>query len=555
MVERIGKFLGGKVSSLHMAAYVMGAFTIVSSLLALVRDRLLASSFGAGTELDLYYAAFRIPDLLFVSVGSLVSVSVLIPLLAQREKESGGRGEAEELSKATTFFALLISASAVLLFIVLPYLVPYVFSGFDLYQQSTVTTLSRWLLLSPIILGFSNVFGSVTQLQNRFVLYALSPILYNIGIILGIVFFAPVFGITGVVYGVLLGTLLHVFPQAFYVYRVKLWPHLTKITWGYARSLASLSASRTIALSLTHIVLLLLVAIASSWAAGTIAVFTFSYNLQSVFVSVIGVSYSLAAFSALSKLAARNDWSEYERELTSSFRQLLFWSIPGAVLLIVLRAQIVRTVLGGGLFSWADTRLTAASLAIFAIATIFQSASLLFARAYYAKGETKKPLVAYTIGSGVSIVLGFVFLRVTPDSFLEILSYLLKISDLDPRVLLLPLAFVVGSFLTVTILAIPLFIQKLVTVSGRFVIEVIGASLVMGAIAYAGLTIFEPLFGTDTLIGIFSQGFFAGLLGIVGGLGFLWISGNQDVRDALYFVTPKKQKVELPASDVSEMAP
>ena len=555
MVERIGKFLGGKISSLHMAAYVMAGFTVASSLLALVRDRLLASTFGAGTELDLYYAAFRIPDLLFVSVGSLVSVSVLIPLLAKKEKESGDRGEALELSKATTFFAFLISVTALILFVLMPYIVPYIFSGFESGLQHTVVTLSRWLLLSPVVLGFSNVFGSVTQLQNRFVLYALSPVLYNIGIIFGIIFLAPVFGIYGVVYGVILGTLLHVFPQAFYVYRVKLWPRLTKISWGYAKSLASLSASRTIALSLTHIVLLLLVAIASSLAAGTIAVFTFSYNLQSVFVSVIGVSYSLAAFSALSKLAAQNDWEEYERELTSSFRQLLFWSIPAAVLLIILRAQIVRTVLGGGLFSWADTRLTAASLAIFAIATIFQSASLLFTRAYYAKGETKKPLLAYTIGSGTSIILGVIFLSVTPDAFLRVMAFFLKISDLDPRVLLLPSAFVVGSCITVVLLGIPLFTKKLVAVSGRFVIEVISASLVMGGVAYAGLTIFEPLFGTETLIGIFSQGFFAGLLGIVSGIGFLWISGNEDVRDAMYFITPKKEKVELPASDVSEMGP
>ncbi|PIR38200.1 MAG: hypothetical protein COV34_01105 [Candidatus Zambryskibacteria bacterium CG10_big_fil_rev_8_21_14_0_10_42_12] len=555
MVERIGKLFASKVSSLHTAAYIMGAFTIVSSLLALVRDRLLASSFGAGSELDMYYAAFRIPDLLFVSVGSLVSVSVLIPLLAKREKEAVDGGEAFELSKATTFFAVIISVSSVLLFVVLPYVVPVVFIGFDMELQGEVVRLSRWLLLSPIILGFSNVFGSVTQLQNRFVLYALSPVLYNVGIIIGIIFLAPLSGITGVVYGVIIGALLHLLPQALYVYKVKLWPRIVRISWVYAKSLAALSASRTIALSLSHLVLLLLVAIASSLAAGTIAVFTFSYNLQSVFVGVIGVSYSLAAFSALSKLVADNDWDEYKRELTSSFRQLLFWSIPAAVLLIILRAQIVRTVLGGGMFSWADTRLTAAALAIFAIATIFQSASLLFTRAFYAQGETKKPLIAHVTGSGIAIILGVLFLRMSPEGFLETMSYLLKITDLDPHVLLLPTAFAIGSLVTVILLAIPLFVKKLVGVSLRFVAEVVGGSLTMGAVAYIGLIIFEPLLGTDTLVGIFSQGLFAGLLGIMSGIGFLWVIGNTDVRDAIFFLTPKREKVDLPATDVSEMAP
>jgi len=552
MVDKISKIFAREVSGLHSAAYIMGIFTVTSSLLALIRDRFLASSFGAGRELDIYYASFKIPDLMFISIGSLVSISVLLPLLAKKESLGGKPAEVEELSKATTLFALLISIFAVLTFFLLPILIPFLFSGFEEESLKQVISLSRILLLSPIILGFSNIFSSVSQLKKRFIIYALSPILYNLGIIFGIILLSPSLGILGIIYGVIAGAILHLVPQIFFVFRIGLLPHFTKISFSYIREMVSISSARTLALATHHIVLLVLVALGSTLSPGTISVFNFSYNIQSVLVSVIGVSYSLAAFSALSRLYARRDFDEFKQELSSSFRQLLFWAIPSAVLLIVLRAQIVRTILGAGSFSWDDTRLTAASLAIFAFATVFQSISLLLARAFYAKGETKAPLFSFLFGGFISIGLAFLFITRRSVFNLSEVALALKIPDLDSRVLLLSLAFVFGVGTTAIILIIKIFSQKMIFVSKKFLLEIISGSLVMGAITYSGLIIFESLLGTNTFLGIFTQGLFAGLLGIMGGIGFLFIIGNSDVKDALYFLT-KRNKVYLPPPDISEI--
>lgn len=559
MVERIGRLFARKVSGVHIAAYVLGSFTVLSSFLALLRDRLLATVFGAGADLDLYYAAFRIPDLLYISVGSLVSVSVLVPLLAEKSATGGRESEQVELSRATSFFAIAIVGAAALVWLVLPYIAPHIFIGFSGEMLEQLVSLSRILLLSPVLLGFSNVFGSVTQLSGRFLLYAISPLLYNAGIIIGIIGFVPLWGIRGVVYGVVMGAVFHIVPQALFVYKEKLWPQLTRLSFTYIRTLVSLSVPRTVALSMSHIVLLLLIASASTLAAGTIAVFSFSYNLQSVIVSVIGVSYSLAAFSSLSKYAAERDWVGYKNELTSSLRQLVFWSIPSVVLLVVLRAQIVRTVLGAGAFSWADTRLTAASLAIFAVATLFQSMNLLFTRAYYARGETRIPLGAYVVGSLVSLLAAWQLYTSDISGSLLLLARILKVDDLDARVLVLSAAFAIGSCVTWIGLVLIVYVRQWVSMSIRFVCEMLVSAAVMGYATYYGLILFGPLFGTQTLLGIFSQGLLAGLLGIVASGVTLWFVGNTDVQDAVFFISKRlrtygvrKQNVPLPTSDITD---
>lgn len=555
MVERIGKLLAQKVSGVHMAAYILGFFTILSSLLALMRDRLLAAIFGAGIELDMYYAAFRIPDLLFVSVGSLVSISVLIPLLAQSKD---AQSEQEELSKALTFFVWCMLGITIATWFLLPQLSAKIFTGFAPGELRLLVVISRILLLSPILLGLSNIFGSVAQISGRFVLYAISPILYNMGIIGGILFLAPQFGIVGVAYGVVVGAIFHVLPQALYVYKKRVWPRLVPVSLSYIKKLSVLSVGRTVALSLSHIVLLILVSFASLLSVGSISVFTFSYNLQSVVVGVFGVSYSLAAFSALSRLAADGQWKAYAHELTGTVRQLVFWSMPAVVLLIILRAQIVRTVLGAGAFTWEDTRLTAAVLAIFAFSTVFQSLSLIFTRAYYAQGKTRIPLVSYVVGGISTIVIAWYMMsRAASSQFVYMVAEMLKVSDLDFNVIILPFAFTVGMIVTSILLYIPLVRMKLVRVSARFVTEIVSASLVIGAVAYGGLALFDPIFGTATLVGIFLQGLCAGLLGISMGALVLYIFKNSDIHELVVFVR-KKQKVvvrERISPEVTDMAP
>ncbi|MFA6340828.1 MAG: lipid II flippase MurJ, partial [Candidatus Paceibacterota bacterium] len=180
-MKKFFNIINREVSGLHQAAYLLAFFAISSQLLALIRDRLLASHFGAGHLLDLYYAAFRIPDFIFITVGSMVSVSVLIPFLVEKMKDGPEEGKKFIGNIFTFFFSLIIVTSAIVFFFI-PWINKLLFTGFSDADLVTVNTLTRVLLLSPIFLGISNIFGTLTQTYKRFLIYSLSPLLYNIGI-------------------------------------------------------------------------------------------------------------------------------------------------------------------------------------------------------------------------------------------------------------------------------------------------------------------------------------------------------------------------------------
>ena len=201
-----------EVRGLHQAAYVLAVLTFGSQLLALVRDRLLAHQFGAGSELDLYYTAFRIPDLLYVLFASTLSVYVLIPFVAERMRNEHKEAAQLLLSRVFSLFVIVYIVLGLALAIGAPQVVGVVFPGLAA-QHDLLVWLIRILLLQPLLLGVSSLFGVITQLQHRFVLYALSPLLYNLGIIVGLLFLYPLYGIYGLVWGVILGALAHLLIQ------------------------------------------------------------------------------------------------------------------------------------------------------------------------------------------------------------------------------------------------------------------------------------------------------------------------------------------------------
>ncbi|MBT4894909.1 oligosaccharide flippase family protein, partial [bacterium] len=395
MVRRIFNLIHKEINGLHEAAYLLGAFALLSQILALFRDRLLAHFFGAGAVLDTYYAAFRLPDIIFVAIASIVSVYVLIPFLAEKSSISKLK-EKEFINTIFSAFFLIIITVSVIAFIFAPWLMKLFFPGLvDTAQFADLILLTRVLLLQPIFLGISNLFASITQIHRKFVLYALSPVLYNVGIIIGIVFFYPSFGFMGLGLGVVLGAVLHLAIQIPFIVKNKFLPKITLSIVGTrfndVKKVIFLSLPRTLALSAHQISLLFLISFASLMASGSIAVFNLSFNLQSVPLTIIGVSYSVAAFPTLAKMFSNGQKKDFLEQVLTASKHIIFWSFPAIVLFIILRAQIVRVILGSGEFDWADTRLTAAALALFAVSIAAQGLVLLFVRGYYAAGNTKKP--------------------------------------------------------------------------------------------------------------------------------------------------------------------
>src|SRR3989344_8392372 len=293
MVRSFLAVVSKEVRGMHEAAYLLAVFALGSQLLALVRDRLLAAHFGASNKLDVYYAAFRIPDFLFATVASLLSLYALLPVLSRLGREHSGLAISFLRQILFVFFVAMGAISSVV-FVVVPWIVLWVAPGL---ATPDLILLARILLLQPILLGASNIIASWTQLRHRFFLYSISPLLYNLGIIFGIVALYPHFGLAGLAWGVVFGACMHLLVQLPFftsgkdVHRL---PH--RLMYKELVAVLGLSLPRTLALAAGQISLLVLVVIASYFSVGSIAVFMFAYNLQAVPLTIIGVSYSVAAF-------------------------------------------------------------------------------------------------------------------------------------------------------------------------------------------------------------------------------------------------------------------
>jgi len=543
MPTRFLGYLHKEFSGLHEAALLLGLSAFGSQVLALLRDRLLAATFGSGTALDTYYAAFKIPDFLFASVASFVSVTVLIPFIIERlGDDKTDEARAFMNSVFTVFFAVMIVVCGVA-WIIIPVLAPLIVPGFSPTAQSDFIMLSRILLLSPLLLGLSNLLGSVTQAFRKFFIFALTPIVYNVGIILGIVVFYPMFGLAGLVYGVVLGAVMHLGIQLPILMRLKFLPRFTSsIDWQVLKRVTLTSLPRTLALATDKISLVVLASLGSLMAAGSITIFNLALNLQSVPLAVVGASYSIAAFPALAQIFKKGDMVEFREKVETALRHIMFWSLPAMVLFIVLRAQIIRVLYGAGRFTWSDTRLTAAALALFALSVLAQSLILLFVRAYYATGRTMRPLVINASTSLFTIILAFLFINWFEGSqfFREMLEKTLRVPDVSNTIVLtLPLAYSLG-YIANAVLLWYYFVKDFGSFTSpvvRSFVEVLCASVVGGVATYLALNALQGFLTLHTTFGVFSQGLLSGIVGILVIMGILRVLKNtelQAVTDTLH---------------------
>ena len=548
MVRKIFNIFNKEIISVHGVAYLLGFFAFLAQLLALVRDRMLAAHFGVSATLDIYYASFRIPDLIFVTVASLVSISILVPFFTEAEEK--GKDTKSLVDGIFSVFFVIMVVTSLVAYILMPILAPKLFPGLNADEVIKLITLSRIMLLSPLFLGFSNFFASIVQMHNRFFLYALSPILYNIGIIMGIVLLYPIFGIYGLGIGVGIGAFLHAAIQVPFIVERKSFPKITtKIDFSSVRRIVGLSIPRTITLSTSSISAFALISMASLLGAGAITIFNFSFNLESGPLSIIGVSYASAVFPVLSRLFVQGQRQAFLDRMVTVTKHIIFWSMPAVALFVVLRAQIVRTVLGAGHFTWSDTRLTAAALAVFSISIIPQSLVLLFVRAFYAEGKTKKPLSINIIAMFATIGCGYLFLFLYQSfpTFAYFFQSLLRIENVPgSSVVMLALAFSVGiTFNTVLHWVafekeFPSYTKKIAKVA----FQSVSSSIIIGYVSYLSLNIFDDLFNLNTLMGIFMQGLFAGIAGLLVGIIILKLMKSEELDQVILSIKRKIWKEE-----------
>ncbi|OGV96802.1 murein biosynthesis integral membrane protein MurJ [Microgenomates group bacterium RBG_16_45_19] len=404
-------------SSILSAAAIITASSLLSSLLGLLRNRLLVGEFFGSPlsrmQLDAYWVAFRLPELVFqiLVIGSLSAA--FIPVFAKHLKQN--RTEAFAIASSVMNIVLLVFAAvAGVIFIwAVPFTRLFTSTNFAEWQILLAAQLTRIMLLAQFFFAISNFLTGAIQAEHRFLIPALSPSAYNLGIILGTVLLAPMIGIYGPTIGVVVGALLHLLMQIplartlGFVYRPKILLKQAGVV-----EMLRLMPPRIFAISVNQIELFATVFFATALPSGSLTIMNIATQLMSAPIRIFSVPMGQASLPFLSKTAADGEASQFKQTFLQSFHQVLFIALPAGMLLLILRIPLVRLAYGAAEFPWAATVLTGKVVAILAL-SVFASASIhVLTRVYYALHDTKIPLWIALISVLINISIAYLSVMV-----------------------------------------------------------------------------------------------------------------------------------------------
>jgi putative peptidoglycan lipid II flippase len=410
------------------AGITLAFFNLASRVLGLLRDRILASNFGASDILDAYYVSFNIPDLIFnLLVAGAVSAA-FIPVFIENYEKAGdaeAKQKAEKLaSNFLNIMLLAVLALCAVFFVFAPKILTIIAPGFDSGKRELAVLLTRIMIFSPIIFTVSIVAGSLLQIFHRFMAFAVAPLFYNAGIIFGALVIVPMWGPVGLAYGVIFGAVLHMSVQLWGLRGVGIkWRPVFQPAEFEMRKIFRLMIPRAIGLGATQINWIVLNAIASTVAVGSVAVLNFANNLQYVPVALIGISAAVASFPTLSREALEEDKIKFASRIKQTMRKILFITIPLSALTFIFAEDLVGILLGAGLFGAKNISETANLLKLFGIGIFAQSVVPFLARAFYAIQDTQTP-----VWIGVFSVVLSVFIAFVGSFFIGILALPLAVS-------------------------------------------------------------------------------------------------------------------------------
>ncbi len=519
----LNKILNSKSKTVTFSAILLGISAVASGILGLVSDIILAGKFGVGSESNIYFAAFRVPDLVYnlLIVGGLGIA--FLPIFA--EYYSKDKEEAWKMtSLVLNIFLFLLILISLVLFIFTPVLIKFIAPGFSLSEKALAISLTRIMFLSPIFFGLSSIFSGVLQYFNRFVIYAICPILYNLGIIFGMVVLEPRFGVLGLAYGVIIGAFLHLVIQIPFVINSGFsYKPFFDFKFPAIKRIFYLMVPRVFALAGQQINLMVITAIASTISGG-IAIFNFSNAIFSFPIAIIGTSFAIAVFPTLSRHWANGQKKEFFDNFSVTFRQILFLAIPISILLFILRAQIIRLVygtFGANRFDWLATKLTAASLGIFSFGILASALIPFIFRAFFALKDTKTPTLIAIFSIILNIILSFLLVRILNSSnvFHDFTASALRLNTVDDiSVIGLPMAYVVSAIIQFFLLLFFLY-KKVGDLRNQEIYsslrKIIFSSIVLIVFTYLNLYLVAKFVNTHTVLGIFCQMVSAVIIGII----------------------------------------
>ncbi len=408
------EFLIKPQSNIFAAAFVIAVTYGVSMVLGILRERILVAKFYlcCREQLDVYYAAFRLPDTIFqlVVIGALSSA--FIPVFS--EKLAKDQKEAYRLSSSLiNLLLVLFFVLSVIIFIFAGPFSTMITGNFSPSQIDLMVGMTRVMLLAEIFFLVSNFFSAIVQSQQRFLLPSLAPIVYNLGIVISVLFLSSHFGIWAATFGVVIGALLHLLIQVPLVIKLG-YRHDWIFDWANSgvKKVVKLMVPRTLALAASQIETTFSVFLATSLSAGSLTLYTLAQRLIDLPVRLLGTSIGQAALPTLSLQLAQGKNEEFKKTLGRSLNQILYLAFPSTTMFLILRIQLVRFAYGAKSFPWIATVVTGRTLAVIAFSIFSQSAIQLLIRGFYAKRDTITPFIISIISVLLTVATSLIFVRV-----------------------------------------------------------------------------------------------------------------------------------------------
>ncbi len=393
--------------TLARAGMIVSAAFLVSRVLGWVRLVIIGNTLPTN-ELDAFFAAFRLPDLMFQLVAAGALSSALIPVIANVMTTDGEQRAWRVVSTVTNLMLVALVVLGIIVLVGADIIVPAYAGGFDAPTMARTIELTRVMVLSPILLALGSVATSVLNARGRFAAAAVAPSVYNLAIIGAAFVLAPAMGAVGLAIGVVVGSLGHLLVQL---------PPLRAIGFRYrpiidtadaaARQALRLMAPRAVGLGATQITFLVVTALATGLGPGAVVAFTVAFTLLQIPIGVIGVPLGVVLFPSLSREVAIGNQADFVGLLTRALRFLTVLMLPIAVLGAVLRIEAVAVLFGG--FQRSVIELTAATLLAFLVGLVAHALIAVLARAFYALHDTRTPvavaIMAVVLNTSLAVAL------------------------------------------------------------------------------------------------------------------------------------------------------
>lgn len=325
---------------------IIAFFSIISLLLGIVRDRFLAVYVGVGPVLDIYNASFRIPDLLFGVMASFVSSSIVIPFLTKEIHNNDKENLERKFNSLFFFFAFIMFALSLIIFIILPYISKYIFNSFSIEQMSLFIFSTRILLLQPIFLGLSTLISCLAQAKHKFVLFSVTPIVYTLCIIFSIKYFYPSYGLLGIMSGVIIGAALHFILQSYTLFESKIKLNKNLFSMALVREHLNFAIPRSGSHIVSQVRSLIFATVALQMGVGILSIYVFAQRILDAFIQVVIQSVSGATIPILSKHHMFNEHKEYKNVFVRIIVAIIVLSIMMQIVSYFFGEQIVRIIYG-----------------------------------------------------------------------------------------------------------------------------------------------------------------------------------------------------------------